>query len=174
MSKIVFDAEKFKKYAMQLALEVMKDVAFDIRDDIRQSMVNSPEWPEKTYYRQGRKHHPSQPGNPPRVDYGILHDSMSINWHGSGMTHGEVGSRAKSSDGVKEPGSEGMVVIGTNAPSKSKKGYLLWELLETGTKRMRARPFLIAPLQKYKKIIEKHLKIMSSKQFLIKLAKNFK
>ena len=61
---IKFDVEKFKKYAMQLALEAMKGSAFEIRDEIRQSMVDSPEWAEKTYYRKGRKHHPSQPGNP--------------------------------------------------------------------------------------------------------------
>jgi hypothetical protein len=171
---IKLDMEKFKKYAISLALDVMKDSAFEIRDEIRQSMVDSPEWTEKTYYRQGRKHHPSQPGNPPRVDYGRLHDSMSVNWYGSGMAHGEVGGRAESSDGVSEPGNEGLVVIGTNAPSNSNQGYLLWELLEIGTRKMKARPFLMAPLQKYKKIVEKHLREMSTKKYILGLAKKFK
>ena len=173
MSKVVFDYEKLKIHAIELAIGVMKDTAFEIRDEVIKSMVDSPEWSEKTYYRQGRNH-PSMPGKPPRVDFGRLHDSMSVNWYGSGMANGEVGSRAQSSDGVSEPKAEGMVVIGSNAPSKSKRGYLLWELLEIGTKKMKARPFLMKPLQKYKKIIEKHLRIMSTKKYILGLAKNFK
>lgn len=172
--QINFNYEAFKDQVMALVLDVSKNAAFEIRDEIRQSMVDSPEWPEKTYYRQGRKHHPSQPGNPPRIDYGVLHDSMSVNWTGSGMEHGEVAGRAKITDGVKQPNREGEVVIGTNVISKAKKRTPLWILLEGGTHKMRARPFLIAPLQKYKKIIEKHIKKMSTKKFLIGLAKGLR
>lgn len=174
MSKIKFDYVKFKDYVMGLATEVAKDTAFEIRDDIKKSMVNSPEWSEKTYYREGRKHHPSQPGKPPRIDYGRLHDSISVNWQGSGRTNGEVGSRAYSTDGVSQPTIQGQVVIGTGVPSKDKKGTPLWQLLEGGTTKMKKRPFLLSQLGRYKRIIEKHLKKMGTKKYLLGLAKTFK
>lgn len=174
MAKVNFDFNKFKTHVLGLVVEASKDAAYEIRDEIKQSMADSPEWPEKTYYRHGRKHHPSIPGNPPRVDYGVLHDSISVNWTGSGLSNGEVGSRAKASDGVLQPSREGEVVIGTNVKSKDKKGTPLWILLESGTRRMRARPFIMAPLQKYKNIIKKHIKRMSTKKFLVGLAKGIK
>ena len=174
MAQVKFDFPAFKTHVLGLVVEASKDAAYEIRDEIKQSMADSPEWPEKTYYRHGRKHHPSIPGNPPRVDYGVLHDSISVNWTGSGMPNGEVGSRAKGSDGISQPVREGEVVIGTNVKSKDKKGTPLWILLEGGTKRMRARPFILEPLQKYKKIIAKHIKRMSTKKFLVGLAKGIK
>lgn len=174
MAQIKFDFPAFKNKVMNMVLTASIESALEIRDEIKQSMANSPEWPEKTYYRQGRKHHPSAPGNPPRIDYGVLHDSISVNWTGSGMSNGAVGNRAKASDGVSQPSREGEVVIGTNVKSKDKKGTPLFVLLEGGTKRMRARPFLLEPLQKYKKIIEKHLKRMGTKKFLLGLAKGMK
>ena len=174
MAKINFDYPAFKNKVMDMVLTASIESAYEIRDEIKQSMVDSPEWSEKAYYRQGRKHHPSVPGNPPRVDYGVLHDSISVNWTGSGMPNGEVGSRAKESDGISQPVREGEVVIGTNVKSKDKKGTPLWILLEGGTKRMRARPFILEPLQKYKKIIAKHIKRMSTMKFLVGLAKGIK
>lgn len=152
MAKININAEELVNKLKPIILKASIETAYEVRDEIKQSMVNSPEWSEKTYYRKGgRKHHPSHPGNPPRVDYGVLHDSISVNWEGSGMSYGEVGSRAKSSDGVGQPTREGEVLIGTNV--KAKDGNPLWLYLEGGTAKMKKRPFLLGAVKKYKNII---------------------
>lgn len=162
MARIKVSAEELINKIKPIILKASIEAAFEIKDEIKQSMVDSPGWAEKTYYRKGgRKHHPSYPGNPPRVDYGVLHDSISVNWEGSGMAHGEVGSRAKSSDGVEQPTREGEVLIGTSV--KAKDGNPLWLYLEGGTSKMRKRPFLLGALKKYKNIMASIINKISAK-----------
>lgn len=75
---------------------------------------------------------PSPPGSPPGIDTGRLRASISVNWSGSGT------SRMQGADGVGEPLKDDenrfTVVVGTNV--------FYAPLLENGTIRMPARPFI--------------------------------
>lgn len=70
-------------------------------------------------------------------DTGILIGSISVNWSGSGMSHGQVSGPAKRNDGVGQPAKrrDGIAVaVGTSVK------YAIYN--EFGTRFMMARPYL--------------------------------
>lgn len=144
-SELKINTKEFFKEVEELARELAIQTAYDIRDKVRESMKRTKINIEITYNRPGgRKHHPSKKGYPPAVDFGRLHDSISVNWFRSGMSNGKVLSRAKKIDGVKQPKTLGIVNIGTQVP------YSYW--LEIGYLK---RPFLRPQMVKGKVAFEK-------------------
>jgi HK97 gp10 family phage protein len=69
------------------------------------------------------------------VDTGRLRASISTNWTDSGLSHGNVDTKAEGSDGVTQPAEKEFAAkVGTNVEYA---GYI-----EFGTSRAAARPFL--------------------------------
>lgn len=83
----------------------------------------------------------------PQVQTSRLRSSISHNWSGSGITHGQVEPPAKAQDGVSEPSEELAVHIGTNV--------YYGKILEHGSVKMPAYPWLYPALEVSKlKIID--------------------
>lgn len=165
MSKVTFDRDRFEVFISKQVLDICKDIAYGVKEDIQEQMRNSPPDDSKTYYHYGFAHNPSFPGKPPRIESGQLHDSISVNWYRSGMSRGIVGARAKRDDGIFQPKAKGEVLVGTNATRIIGKGAPApyWLYLETGTDLMKARPYLEKNLKKARKLTDKATKAASAR-----------
>jgi len=108
--------------------------------DIKMSMKTTPRDTAKKYRRQKSKkgiyHHPSLAGYPPAIDTGHLVNSISHNfsWGGFGKSSGVSQPMAKRNEKVG--------VVGTALKYKGKGKIWDASILEFGTKKMKARPFL--------------------------------
>ena len=138
-SRVVIDHDKASKLALEPIQQKLIAVGMMIEREVKESMV---EGGGVTYTKGGIAHTASAEGEPPAVDTGRLRASISTNWTGGGGDANE--------DGVGDPGGgeqEFTVVVGTNVE--------YGPMLEFGTSRMGARPFMRPVFERYRDIIDK-------------------
>jgi HK97 gp10 family phage protein len=135
MSKVNFKKEALDAIVSNIEKRFVA-VGFQLETDIKRSMTTGT---GRTYVKGKNRniiHIASAPGMPPAVDTGRLRASISTNWSNSGMERGHVDGKAEAEDGVGMPKDplRFHVYVGTNV--------LYAPLLEWGTRRMSARPFV--------------------------------
>lgn len=140
MAKIEWRGDLILNQINTQGMNKLIEIAEGVKDYMKNSMPV--EGSGRLYRRPGgRMHRASAPGHPPAQDTGRLHDSISVNWYRSGMKYGKVGSKAKIEDGVERPTTPRTVVVGTSVVNP-KTGAPYPDYLETGTSKMKARPYI--------------------------------
>ena len=156
MAKTVFDYDKINNIILSPLQKQLVAVGLKMEGDIKRSMKRG----TGRIYLKGKnrniEYQASAPGFPPAVDTGRLRASISTNWTESGMSRGKVDSAAQVGDGIGDPGGNVLkakgrfkVVVGTNV--------IYGPMLEFGTRRMSARPFIRPIFDLYKPTISKLL-----------------
>lgn len=178
MARVKFSWEKFETEMEGKIFTILKNSAYDMQKDIRDSMEKTIINTDKIYKRPWGIHHSSAFGSPPAIDYGRLYDSITVNFAGSGQKYAPIektkfskytddDNPSQSTDGVSEP-KEGFNV-GTNCP--------YWDPLDHGYthnksgKHIPARPFITPMKAKWKDIIQK--RIEEAKSGFYKIAEEF-
>lgn len=145
--------EIVKKRLIAIGLSMVRDIKKSMRGYGQYSRLDTKQIVKGSIRQKGKKakyHYPSPPGGVPAVDTGRLRASISVNWNGSDNVRGEVKKPALVEEGVGRPEeslNKFIVVVGTNVEYG---GYL-----ETGTSKMRARPYIRPVLEKYREKIRK-------------------